>query len=222
MHDIKKSNILEASRKLFLRYGFDKTTVADIAKQAGISKGGIYLYFKSKDQIMEQLLLKEMYEQNERWIDFVLKDPEGGLLHGMYKNQLKAIIESEFIMSILKRDMEILGSYLQKQDGLLSHDVSNIRIEFIKKMQNANCVKKDVDPKVLAHIMDMLELSIITIADHKDIGNIPPIDEVIEQIAYMMQKAYAPEDGGDSAAGKEVLLAIYNPAKKAYLEENDD
>ncbi len=222
MHDIKKSNILEASRKLFLRYGFDKSTVADIAKQAGISKGGIYLYFKSKDQIMEQLLLQEMYEQNERWIDFVLKDPEGGLLHGMYKNQLKAIVESEFIMSILKRDTEILGSYLQKQDGLLSHDVSNIRIEFIKKMQNANCVKKDVDPKVLAHIMDMLELSIITIADHKDIGNIPPIDDVIEQIAYMMQKAYAPEDGGDSAAGKEVLLAIYNPAKKAYLEENDD
>lgn len=218
MSNIKADNILNSAKKLFLRFGYDKTSVADIANEAGVSKGGIYLYFKSKDDIMEKLMLSEMYKHNERWIDLVMQDPEGGLLSGMYKNQLKAMVKSETIMSILKKDVDVLGSYLKKQDSLLSQDVSNIRVEFIKMLQGVNCVKKDVDPKIVAHIMDMLELSLITIADNKSKENLPSITDVIEQIAYIMEKAYAPEDGGDSEAGKQVLLGIYNPAKEAYLD----
>lgn len=43
--------ILDSARVLFGRYGLEKTTVEDIAKQAGISKGAIYLDFPNKDEI---------------------------------------------------------------------------------------------------------------------------------------------------------------------------
>jgi AcrR family transcriptional regulator len=43
--------ILDSARALFGRYGFEKTTVEDVAKQAGISKGAIYLEFSDKSEI---------------------------------------------------------------------------------------------------------------------------------------------------------------------------
>jgi AcrR family transcriptional regulator len=43
--------VLKAARALFGRYGFEKTTVEDIATEAGISKGAIYLEFPNKDEI---------------------------------------------------------------------------------------------------------------------------------------------------------------------------
>ena len=44
--------ILEAARKRFLHYGFKKTTIDEIAADAGIGKGTIYLYFETKEAIL--------------------------------------------------------------------------------------------------------------------------------------------------------------------------
>ncbi len=46
--------ILEAAVKVFARHGYYQSTVAEIAKEAGVADGTIYLYFKNKDDIMVQ------------------------------------------------------------------------------------------------------------------------------------------------------------------------
>ena len=43
--------ILAAAETIFARYGFRKTTVDDIAKEAGLSRATVYLYFASKEEI---------------------------------------------------------------------------------------------------------------------------------------------------------------------------
>ncbi|MCA9805907.1 MAG: TetR/AcrR family transcriptional regulator [Cyanobacteria bacterium HKST-UBA02] len=44
--------ILSAARELFGRYGFEKTTIDDIAREAGIGKGSVYLEFGTKQEIL--------------------------------------------------------------------------------------------------------------------------------------------------------------------------
>ncbi|MEZ4470520.1 MAG: helix-turn-helix domain-containing protein [bacterium] len=51
----RQHQILEAASRLLLHYGPAKTTVADIAREAGISVGSVYLEFKSKDDILVAL-----------------------------------------------------------------------------------------------------------------------------------------------------------------------
>ena len=48
----KYDRILEAAVKVFARQGFRQSTVAQIAKEAGVADGTIYLYFKNKDDIL--------------------------------------------------------------------------------------------------------------------------------------------------------------------------
>ncbi len=50
----KYHRILEAAVKIFARNGFRQSTVAQIAKEAGVADGTIYLYFKNKDDILVQ------------------------------------------------------------------------------------------------------------------------------------------------------------------------
>ena len=50
----KYHQILEAAVKVFARQGFHQSTVAEIAKEAGVADGTIYLYFKNKDDILVQ------------------------------------------------------------------------------------------------------------------------------------------------------------------------
>lgn len=48
----RRALIIEGARELFGRYGFEKTTVDDIAKHTGIGKGSVYLEFKTKEDIL--------------------------------------------------------------------------------------------------------------------------------------------------------------------------
>jgi AcrR family transcriptional regulator len=46
-----RENILTAARRLFQEQGFDGTSMTTIALASGLSVGGIYLYFKNKDDV---------------------------------------------------------------------------------------------------------------------------------------------------------------------------
>lgn len=52
----RKNQILEAAVAVFARLGFQQTRMDDIAQQAGLSKGALYLYYRSKDAIIAALL----------------------------------------------------------------------------------------------------------------------------------------------------------------------
>jgi len=50
------AQILDAALEVFARRGFHKARMDDIAQQAGLSKGALYLYFKSKNALIEGLV----------------------------------------------------------------------------------------------------------------------------------------------------------------------
>jgi AcrR family transcriptional regulator len=56
----KRRNILDAAIKVFARQGFHSTRVSDIADEAGVAYGLVYHYFKSKDEVLNELF-------TERW-----------------------------------------------------------------------------------------------------------------------------------------------------------
>jgi AcrR family transcriptional regulator len=52
----KEIRILEAAKDLFSRYGLRKTSIEEIAKSAGLGKGTVYLYFRSKEDIFDAVV----------------------------------------------------------------------------------------------------------------------------------------------------------------------
>ena len=51
----RRSQILAAAAVIFARKGFDRATIADIARAAGLAEGSIYNYFRSKDELLAHL-----------------------------------------------------------------------------------------------------------------------------------------------------------------------
>ena len=58
----KHQQIIEAAVRIFARNGYYNSRVSDIAKEAGIASGTIYLYFKTKDDILVTLFRDKMAE----------------------------------------------------------------------------------------------------------------------------------------------------------------
>lgn len=60
--EIVEQNIIDAAKVLMQKYGLNKTTMEDIAKQAGKGKSTLYYYFKSKEEIFDAVINLEMDE----------------------------------------------------------------------------------------------------------------------------------------------------------------
>jgi TetR/AcrR family fatty acid metabolism transcriptional regulator len=56
----KRERILDAAERIFARHGFFHARVSEIAKEAGVADGTIYLYFKSKDDLLITLFESRM------------------------------------------------------------------------------------------------------------------------------------------------------------------
>ncbi|GAB5519117.1 MAG: helix-turn-helix domain-containing protein [Rhodothermales bacterium] len=202
----REARILDAAAELFIHFGYDKTTVADIAGQAGVSKGAIYLHYSSKDALFEALLIREMAAYAEAWLARCEADPAGGTIGGMYKSMLYALDRSPFMSALFKKDARVFGTYLRKPDTFMRRQQhQGAREEFVTLMQAAGAIRSDADPAITAHIMNMLSYGLIGMHDVMDAALIPPTGALIEGIADFMDRALTPADGGNSEAGKAII-----------------
>jgi len=73
MDAAKRDKVLAAALDVFLRYGYKRVTMNDIAEAAGISRPALYLVFENKEEIF-----KSVYE---RWVKETLGEIEGKIAH---------------------------------------------------------------------------------------------------------------------------------------------
>jgi AcrR family transcriptional regulator len=55
----KRKQIIEGARRVFIEMGFDAASMNDITREAGVSKGTIYVYFANKEELFEALIEEE-------------------------------------------------------------------------------------------------------------------------------------------------------------------
>ncbi|WP_192252935.1 TetR/AcrR family transcriptional regulator [Mesorhizobium silamurunense] len=56
---IKRAQIIEGARRVFIDKGFEAASMNDITREAGVSKGTIYVYFANKEELFEALIEEE-------------------------------------------------------------------------------------------------------------------------------------------------------------------
>ncbi|MEM9951598.1 MAG: helix-turn-helix domain-containing protein [Chloroflexota bacterium] len=217
-NDEREQRILEVASELIAHYGYDKTTVSDIAREAGISKGAIYLHFDSKDALFEALLIREMEAYTMRWMQLLEADERGGTIGVMYRLILQALQESPFMTAMFIRDSRVMGSYIRKPNNFFRRQEEHDgRFIFVKMMQNAGVITEDIDTRVISHVMDMLAFGLVSMRDIKNPAHIPETEALLTGIAEILDRALTPPDA-DSEAGKQVIRQLMSTAQAQMNE----
>src|SRR3954451_335878 len=70
----RRTRILDAAERCFVRSGFHRTTMQDVAAEAGMSPGNLYRYFPSKDAMMAGLAERDRAQVAEDFSQLVVGD----------------------------------------------------------------------------------------------------------------------------------------------------
>jgi AcrR family transcriptional regulator len=123
--DESRKNILEAASEVFAERGYEKSTVRDVAGRAGISVGGIYLYFRNKEELYTGLMRSQMDEFLGR-VERLREDLPLTALRKLFELYMEIAVTRTKMLSagIKEYDLEfkrpIREAFFRKQHGIVA------------------------------------------------------------------------------------------------------
>jgi len=177
IRDKSINKILNSALNLFSKNGYSNTSMNEIAKYAKISKGLIYNYFTSKEELLSRVIkhgMESLYSEEEFITLFTVSDP---------KERFIGIMEATYIITSTKSEFLKIYMSLMFQPGIIEiikEEFEEFTDGLFKMMET---IFKDLgykDPekesKVFAAMLDGIQLHYLTTKDHY------PLKEVMDFI----------------------------------------
>jgi AcrR family transcriptional regulator len=115
--EARAQRILDAASALILRWGYHKTTLDDVSRQAGVAKGTMYLHWKTREELFAALVKREKVELAEDLKQRIERDPAGATLRGILKHSALALMKRPLMKAVLLRDMDVLGKLAHSEQS---------------------------------------------------------------------------------------------------------
>ena len=147
----KRERILRAAVKVVARKGFYASRVSEIAKAAGVADGTIYLYFKSKDELLTSLFEDRITRLLDILRREIAKMPTA-------PDRVRRLIELQLGLLEGERDLaEVITVNLRQSSRLLKQYATTRFTEYLDLMasvvaegQRAGEIREDVAPRIMA------------------------------------------------------------------------
>lgn len=155
--EVAKTKIVQAAREVFEKKGYHDATMDDIGREIGVSKGALYSYFKSKEDLLRELFLQSHHDLRAI-IDKVceihdLSQALDEVYVGItlrYKGNLHIHFEVVALASHDPKIRKIIAEDYQR-------DLDTVRT-FVEEKMKQGLMRTDVDAKTLAALFTALYL----------------------------------------------------------------
>ena len=125
----KRKKILDKAWELFRKNGYEETKVEDMTRELGVSKGSFYTYFKTKDEVLYEILERIKKENEERISKINVNQEPSKLLEDYVTSKMNYIVKLLNNMKISSINRNLSNSKLKN----FFEELRKVSIEFIKK-----------------------------------------------------------------------------------------
>jgi AcrR family transcriptional regulator len=155
--EARAQRILDAASTLILRYGYHKTTTEDIAREAGVGKGTLYLHWNTREALFAALILREKVAMAEDIKQRLACDPAGATLRGLIKHAALALMHRPLLKAVLLRDTEVFGKLVQReQSSATTTEVLAGFTAYLEVLREQGLVRTDLSLQTLATLFSSI------------------------------------------------------------------
>lgn len=171
--EYRKNQILSAAEKLFLTYGYENVTMDGIAKECELSKGTLYLYYKSKEELFYTLVIKEMDILINMFRESIKNEDD---LINKLRNIGKTYLDFYYKYPGYFKILNYMGDHknfnrdnvfeLEKELTLKNKELWSIDVELLEEGKKRGIFKKDFDSFEFSLMIWAASNSLINLLDH--------------------------------------------------------
>jgi AcrR family transcriptional regulator len=200
----KRGQIIEGAKRVFMRLGFDAASMNDITREAGVSKGTIYVYFENKEDLFSAII-----EQERQRITLMLKDILAGseeVEDGLYRFGIQFATHITAPQTInAMRTLIGVTTRMPKLCSRFFHSPANVRTvleDFIKRhvaLRNLDVEDTDLAARQFIELASGTFFKLRLFGDLDDVPPVADLDRTVRSAIRMFMATYG---RSGSIAGK--------------------
>jgi len=212
---LREERLLDAATTLLVRWGYRKTTIDDVAREAGVGKGTIYLYWKDKNDLFRAAIWREQHRFSEDIKQRIAADPEGGFLHRVTTHSMLAALSNPLMAAMIKGKSDIFDGFL----GPSTRDVLNQLLgsadAYIVQLQQAGLIRRDLPLPAITFLLTALKIGVIHAPDLLSQEHIPSMEHLTEALSDLIRRWLEPEQlPNQSDVGKQSFTELLEKMKE--------
>jgi AcrR family transcriptional regulator len=203
---LREERILDAAAALLVRYGYRKTTIDDVAAEAGVGKGTIYLHWKDKNQLFRAAIARASEQVTSDVLERIAGDPEGGQFHRVWTHGMLALLGNPLLSALMRGQSDIFQGLISSFDSETIDLLYGNAEEHISQLQHAGLIRSDLPVPLITYLMGALKIGVIHSAELAGPERQPSMEQLAEGISDLMRRWLEPEElRGDSETGKRIM-----------------
>lgn len=216
----REERILDAASRLLVRWGYRKTTIDDVAREAGVGKGTIYLHWKDKSELFRAAVMREQQQAGVEVMQRIAADPEGGRFHRLWTHGMMAALGNPLMASIMKGQTDIFQGLAGAFEPEMLHQLVGDYEAYIVQLQQAGLLRADIPVSVISFVTSALKIGVINAPDLISQDQRPSMEQLTDAISDMLRRWLEPEQlPSDTAAGKQLVAEWWEKVKEVENQE---
>jgi AcrR family transcriptional regulator len=191
----RAGRILDAALELLQRWGYRKTTLDDIARQAGVPKGTVYLHWKTREALFEALLQREYLSIMLDFRQAIANDPTGAMLSSLTRHLVFLVISNPLLKAVLQRDTETLGDLMRTSTG---QQLIPVRLEvsqvYLELLRSKGLLRANISIDTQMKMMTAIYMGFFLIDQVMPPGRKFLPDEMVEALVETIHRTFEPEE----------------------------
>ena len=192
---LKQRQVLLSSLKLFSEMGFENTTASLIAKEAGVSEGTVFSYFKTKEGILEAILSTFLEQVIPDVIaDFFEKkftanqETFSVFLRSIVRDRLVFIQENQMQVKILLSRSFIDNTIANQLGNVIVHSIISPISPILNQFKEKGLIRNWSNERIVRYIL-ALSLSYtlpMMLNDNEDLDIDETVNEIVECLSFAL------------------------------------
>ena len=213
---LREERILDAATTLLVRWGYRKTTIDDVAREAGVGKGTIYLHWKDKNELFRATIWREQQRYSEEMQRRIASDPQGGLLHRIAVHSMLAALSNPLMTALLSGNSDIFNGFLGAYDQDFLNQLLGDTDTYIAELQRTGLIRTDISAPLITYLLTALKFGIINSPDLISREHVPAMEQLTEALSDLIRRWLEPEQlPEETESGKHLFSGLLEKVKES-------
>jgi AcrR family transcriptional regulator len=209
---LRAEHILDIAADLLRRWGYRRLTMDDVASEAGVGKGTVYLHWKTREALFQAVLNREVLVVLSELTQVVRQDPHNALPDRLGASYFEIIMKRPLVRAIFRMDRDVLGNLVQ-HERQREAQLANFRVDFMRFLQDLGLVRTDMSAEDLAYAFRTMLVGFF-LADPIFSEEQPSLDRKVELLRALLRSAV-----GVEIDASEEVVAVVADRVLALIEE---
>lgn len=181
----KRAAILSAATSVFARRGFFNAQVADVAREAGVAAGTVYLYFRNKDDLLTSIFEESMtraLRETDRALDGVADPIER--LRRLARVHLGGLGSRRDLAVVFQVELRQSTKFMERFSAAQLRTYLDHLREAVRAAQDAGTFRADVNPTLASKAIfgaldEMVTNWVLSNRDHRLVDDADPVIDLL-------------------------------------------